>query len=322
METTARRIEIFAPVSAALDLTKLILFQPFDLGKWCVIGFAAFLASFGGGIGGNGFNFTSKLGKGDWNFRSTAHDAFGSANAMPEWLIPLIAVIALFVVVLMVVLMWLGARGQFLFADCVVRNRGAIVEPWKEYKREGNSLFLFRLAVTFLLVLLMALAASPLWLPFALHGTAPEGAALVVGIALVACVVIGVGVPLAMISYFMVPIMYRRRCGAVQAMRESASLIMAEPGPVILFFLFSFVLALAVVMLVCALTCVTCCIAALPYVGTVILLPIHVFWMSYLLLFVRQFGPEYDVWAGLAPAAPVAPPVQEAPPPTEPPALP
>ena len=33
-----RKIEIFAPFSAALDLTKLILFQPFDLGKWCVIG--------------------------------------------------------------------------------------------------------------------------------------------------------------------------------------------------------------------------------------------------------------------------------------------
>ena len=75
-------------------------------------------------------------------------------------------------------------------------------------------------------------------------------------------------------------------------------------------------------MIACLLTCVTCCLAAIPYVGTVILLPLFVFRQAYLLLFVRQFGPEYDVWAGLAPAVPVAPPVQAMPPPTQPPALP
>ena len=122
-----------------------------------------------------------------------------------------------------------------------------------------------------------------------------------VGIALVVCVIIGIGLPLAMIVYFMVPIMYRRRCRALAAARESFGLIVAEPGPVILFFLFQIVLALAIAFATCFLVCVTCCVAALPYIGTVILLPIHVFWVSYLLLFVRQFGPEYDVWSGLAP---------------------
>ena len=38
MEESPRRIEIFAPFEAALNLTKLILFQPFDLRKWCVMG--------------------------------------------------------------------------------------------------------------------------------------------------------------------------------------------------------------------------------------------------------------------------------------------
>ena len=45
--------------------------------------------------------------------------------------------------------------------------------------------------------------------------------------------------------------------------------------------------------------CVTCCITAIPYVGTVILLPVHVLFMSFLLLFVRQFGPDYDVWIAI-----------------------
>ena len=36
---------------------KRILFQPFDSKKWLVIGFAAWLANFGGGGGGADFNY-------------------------------------------------------------------------------------------------------------------------------------------------------------------------------------------------------------------------------------------------------------------------
>ena len=53
------------------------------------------------------------------------------------------------------------------------------------------------------------------------------------------------------------------------------------------------------VMISCVVTCATCCIAAIPYVGTVILLPIPVTLGAFSLLFLRQFGPDYDVWAGL-----------------------
>ena len=108
----------------------------------------------------------------------------------------------------------------------------------------------------------------------------------------------------------------------MQGLKESVGLALAEPGPAISFFLFKIVLAVAVAMIACPLTCVTCCLAAIPYVGTVILLPLFVLSAGPdKLLFFRQFGADYDVWGGLAPAVPVAPPVQEAPPPTEPPAL-
>ncbi|MEO5721369.1 MAG: hypothetical protein ABIR71_07865 [Chthoniobacterales bacterium] len=321
MEETPRRIEIFAPFEAALEVTKRILFQPFELGKWCAIGFAAFLASFGSGSSTG--HVPTNWGNKSWDFRSATRDVTGgSVEAWPSWMIPLLVGVGLAIVVLVVVLMWLGARGQFMFADCVVRNRGAIVAPWNEYKREGNSLFLFRLTVAFLSLLVVGLAAIPLWLPLVSQGRKPEGAGLVVGLILVGGVVLVVGLGLALASYFMVPIMYRRRCGAVQGFRESAGVLMSEPGPVILFFLFKIVLAVAVALVACALTCMTCCIAAIPYVGTVIMLPLFVFALNYQLLFLRQFGPEYDVWAGLAPAVPLAPPVQEVPPPTEPPTLP
>jgi len=43
MDPSEPRIEVFAPFGEAFETTKKILFQPFDLTKWFVIGFAAWL---------------------------------------------------------------------------------------------------------------------------------------------------------------------------------------------------------------------------------------------------------------------------------------
>jgi hypothetical protein len=48
------KIEIFKPFAEAFELMKRILFQPFDVKKWFVIGLAAWLANLSGG---GGFNY-------------------------------------------------------------------------------------------------------------------------------------------------------------------------------------------------------------------------------------------------------------------------
>jgi hypothetical protein len=73
-------------------------------------------------------------------------------------------------------------------------------------------------------------------------------------------------------------------------------------------------LLIAAVIVGGAATCATCCLAALPYIGTVILLPVFVCLRAYGLLFIRQFGPDYDVWAAI--------PAATSPTSTEPPPLP
>ena len=69
---------------------------------------------------------------------------------------------------LILIFSWLGARGRFIFTDCIVKNRGAIVAPWHEFRREANSFFLFTLLISFLFMLtagLLALAVFvSLWL--------------------------------------------------------------------------------------------------------------------------------------------------------------
>src|SRR5438067_7358144 len=100
---------------------------------------------------------------------------------------------------------------------------------------------------------------------------------------------------------FMAPVMYRQRCPAPDAARQVLRLIFANPAPFILFCLFGIVLILAMLVIGCVVTCVTCCIGALPYLGTVILLPVFVTLHSFSLLFLRQFGPEYDMWTSFMP---------------------
>ena len=49
MNGNGSKIEIFKPFGEAFELMKKILFRPFDLKKWFVIGFTAWLANLGSG---------------------------------------------------------------------------------------------------------------------------------------------------------------------------------------------------------------------------------------------------------------------------------
>lgn len=320
MDESSRKIEILKPFNAALDLTKLILFRPFDLGKWCVIGFAAFLAHLAGG--GFSFHYNQKMngsGTAKWDFRSFSHDVFGSNGAMPGWVMPALVAGGILVVVLAVVMLWLGSRGKFIFTDCVVRNRGAIVEPWREFRKEGNSLFAFSLSVGLGMIVLLALASIPFWLPLIFHPENARGPGFIAALVVFGIVAACVMVIWAITLMFMVPVMYRRRCSAVEGFRGALALVRAEPRAVVLYVLFVIVLWIAFAMVACVAACLTCCIVAIPYVGTVILLPAYVLFLSFLLLFLRQFGPEYDVWVNLPPPQPPPlPPGETLPPPLPP----
>src|SRR5207248_1317556 len=157
------KIEILAPLSQAIELTRRILFRPFNLEKWLVIGFAAFLAHLGGG-GRFNFNFSS-----GWQRWRTHTWSTVFPEGTPGWFWPLLYVAVPFGLALLVLFMWIGARGRFIFTDCVVRDRGAIVAPWHEYRKEGNSLFLFSLAVAIILLAVFAVALVPVLIPGMLH---------------------------------------------------------------------------------------------------------------------------------------------------------
>src|SRR5215471_18734761 len=182
MDGTEPKIEIFKPFGEAFELMKRMLFQPFDLRKWFIIGFAAWLATLGAGGGGGGnFNYPD-------NRHDEAHKLHETVGQIPQpVLIAGICILVSLVLVLIVLVAWLRARGRFILVDCIVPNRAAIVEPWKEFRAEGNSFFLFSLIVVLLLMAGIVIAGLLLIVPFIPgRGQAEPSIAFWIGISLTA----------------------------------------------------------------------------------------------------------------------------------------
>jgi hypothetical protein len=299
-------IEIFKPFSEAFELMKRILFQPFDLKKWFVIGFAAWLSNLGGG-GNYNLNYRNA----DWKDIPLIQDLRDRLHQIPHSvLIPGVIVFIVLILAIIIVLAWLRARGRFIFVDCIVKNRGAIAEPWREFRKEGNSYFLFALLVGLVIGVIVTASSLPFVLPAIRSGTRPHlhDLYLICMIALWACVLVLLIFAWMLISHFMVAVMYRRRCLARDAFRPALSLVANYPGEITLYCLFWIALAIATGIAACATILATCCVALIPYIGTVIMLPIFVCLRAFGLCFIRQFGPDYDVWASTVEAPPPIPP--------------
>jgi MFS family permease len=306
-----RKIEIFAPFGEAYERMKKILFRPFDISKWFIIGFAAFLAgNFGGGF--SGFGWPNRLN----NLHAAHQNQMTPGSHLEPWAIVAIAALVVFIFALVIVWIWLLSRGRFIFTDCIVQNRGAIAQPWREFRKEGNSYFLFTLAVAAASTLFFALFALAICVPLGLLGGASHPANtlfVVIFGALFFMIWICAAMFIGLASYFMVPVMYVQRCRALEAFREMCRLMAHNLAPFVLFCLFWIVLIMAMVIVSGVVACLTCCIAALPYIGTVILLPIFVWLHTFSFCFLRQFGPEYDVWTKIT--SPEVPPTTSTSPP-------
>lgn len=299
-------ISVVEPVSLAIERTRKVLFQPFTLEKWLGLGFCAFLANLGSGGYSSSFQTRGGGGGGGGGGGFNGEEFFRKAmETVREYFIPIVAGTVCLVVagvLFGMLLTWLSSRGQFMFLDGVARNRGAVSEPWHEFRREAQSLFWFRFwfGLAVLLIMLTVLTASAL---VALPDIQARQFGLMAIVAIVLCVSLVLVVSLVagaisiFLSHFVVPIMYVRRCSVQDAWSEFGRVMFADyKGTLVLYLLFQIVLGIAIGILAVIATCCTCCIVAIPYIGTVILLPLFVFMRAYSLYFVEQFGPEWRIF--------------------------
>jgi len=321
-------IHYINPLSRAFERMKTILFRPFDLGKWFTLGFTAFLASLmnsPGGTGGGG-NYNVERGDFEWDtFFSLPGRIMEWLSAHPFWTALIIAGIFIGIVIA-VLFIWLSSRGMFMFLDNVVRNRSLIEKPWREFKAQGDSLFLWRLA--FMIITFLVFAGTMIVAFLLAYKNYLEGGGLfsnivtILGFVLI-CLLLALVVFYVwlFLDNFIVPIMYKTGLSVNDAWRRFLDLFDEHPWHFILFGLYIIVLYIVVVICVIIFGLMTCCcgfvLLFIPYLGSVLMLPVSVTFRALSLEYLGQFGEEYRIFpvtggdAGVSADEKVKPVVQD-----------
>jgi hypothetical protein len=302
-------VSVVDPIGPAIERVKTVLFRPFDLERWLVIGFCAWLAQLGsrGGSGNGGsFGEHEPTNAGVHEQINQAKD-FMASNLY--WIIPVAVIILIVIIGLMLLVTWLSSRGRFMFLYCVAQNKAEVRNPWRLLGEHADRLFAFRIVVG-IIGFVIIVAVIGLTVGYVLAARENLAAAIIGGVfggLLFVTVVIALAVVAAFTTEFVVPIMYLRTSSPVEAWRALLGLLSVNKGRFVLYILFQIVISIviaAIVVVPACICCCLCCLYMLPYVGTVVLLPISVFRRSYSLFYLAQYGPQLNAFAPLAQAIP------------------
>ena len=306
MEETGS-ISVTEPIGEAIEWTRERLFEPFDLGEWFVFGFAWFLATLAK-FGGPSVNYSGSSGESRVSVDADTPADFVDQilGAVEVWHV-IAGLIGLAVFIgLLALLLWIGSRGTFIFLDATLRDEAAITEPWSDYQRLGNSLFVVRLLYMLvtgvltivgpgivLAVIALTAGLSAVMIPLLL-------VALLLGLPFFLALAIGY----QMLADFVAPVMLQRDMRCWPACKRFWNEVLSRyPGTFLLFYLLKGLLWFGSVFLILIGGCLTCCIGFLPYLFNVVFLPIGVFFRTYTLRMLAQFGPEWAPAGGSDPVA-------------------
>ncbi len=297
-------IRYYDPLARGFARMKQALFRPFDLRKWLVVGFTAFLAGLTDCHGGN--NGSRSGGHVDWD------DVIYFPRHAQEWLLDnphwfgliIAGLVVLFVVV--VVCTWLSARGRFMFLDNVVHDRAEVARPWHEYRTQGNSLFLFNgVAGILVLVLIVTYLVSCYTSLVEIYERAYEpiellGPGILMVLGLLLLILAGVLVDLLLID-FVVPIMYKRRIKVLAGWGVFLPLLKTNTLAFVVYALLVALISILVAIGIFLAVVFTCCLGlillVIPYVNSVVLLPISYTMRAFSVEFLEQFGPEFALYS-------------------------
>ncbi len=292
-------IQYFAPLQRAYNRMKSVLFQPFDIRNWMVLGFTAFLADLLDGH--SGFNSSHKSSQDVGAVLRAPYEALDWLRSRPEWL-ALIVIGVVLVVALILLFLWLSSRGKFMFLDNVVQRRALIGQPWCQFREPAFSLFRWRIVFALiagglaLAVLYQVWQAAyksweengDLWslIPALLHwGT------------IFLIIVLAFGYVKMLLDHFIVPLMYKHHLTAGQAWEKFLPLHGNNLGAFVLYALTMLAIIVVLVVLIIIVGLFTCCLGfillAIPYIGSVVLLPFSYCIRCFSLEFLAQFGDEF-----------------------------
>lgn len=300
-------IAYIGPLGRGWERMRTILFRPFDFMKWFVLGFTVFLAELTdlGGWGGSGGSRIRNEMQGD-SFGDVCGRCFDSVEGILAGSIAatIVTMIIISAVILWVLFLWLSSRGHFMFLDNLVHNRSRVTAPWSEFSRLGNSLFAWRIVYT----LICLLAVGPL-VAFGIISVIPFAVDSVPGIvgfaslALLGMVVLIFIIGAAYVDFFLIhivaPVMYKHRLSSTAAWKKFWPVLKEHMVEFLLYGIFMLILNIALGIAIVVFGMTTCCIGflilSIPYLGTIILLPVLVAFRGFDLEFLAQFGEDFDL---------------------------
>lgn len=300
-----------SPVEAARQAwehTRQELF-PIRVEKWLVLGLLAFLDQCGrtfrggGGPGGHGGGAGPNIPAhpGEWlSWIQRAADWLSAHAAAVA--IGAVAFVLVFAAVAAVVL-WLNARGVFMYVDAVATGRTSLGRLWSEHGPAASSYFGWSLGITlaglFAVLLGVGLAASTV-IAFASGRLAGTGGWLLAAAMLPVFVLLALALPLLGLAAlalrdFVAPLQVATGlpCGA--AARVLESLVLAQPGAFVLYLLLKLLVVIGSGIVIVVGGCLTCCIGFLPIVLQVVFQPLLHFERGISLALLWQMG--YDAAA-------------------------
>ena len=241
------RMDVGNGIQPAWENMVRVLFRPFSLRKWLSLGFISLIA-YGMSGGGGGFNVPG-------NYGGNQHPNWPGHNPWPEIMhfLPLIILGFIVLVAIGLLVSWIGSVFHFIYVDNLVRNSGAIAEPFGRFRRQGTSYFLWRLVfgLIYMALILSIVAVVVFSVLAASHGGGSAGLmvlAIVVGVLVIIPLVIVAAIIDLFVRDFVTTVMYVRGVGIMEAWSIAWPIIKQNAGQVALYILILIALAIAIGM--------------------------------------------------------------------------
>ena len=316
-------IGITAPLEKAFDRVVEYCFQPFNLTKWMVMGFVAWIISMGEGGFGGGINlFTNDLskipsklilghtGQAADEIKNFIKDTFTTEVIVTTILISIVVI--LIIITMWLLVAWLKAKFQFIFLDNIICNRAEIKKPWSEFDSQGTSLFKWNIIfgvistiiLTLLILLTLGITLKMCWSSIEAKQLLPEGknGLIIGGVFLFITIIasIALGIVSLIVNKLVVPIMYRDRLTITAAWKKCRPVFSKNRGNIALFIIIYWIVLLAVgsvagiaLIIVMFLTCFFFCLGFIPFVGgyltATIMIPVTIFYRMFSYEYMMQF---------------------------------
>lgn len=266
---------------------KEVLFCPFDWRTWLILTLGFWLAELGKGGPNIPGNLITDKDTGKVLLQQLDTIAKELEIPLELFILQIAAVLFFIFITLGILFLWIRCRSRFIVLDMLIRGARAETfgNRWTTFQLLGNSFFLTQVLLTVAMVFFgfCTAAGAVLGISALLQGKeicSNSTAVILIGSALLIFTLLAVAIAIYLLLYqdFGALLMYRSGCSGPEALRILNRKLMERPWTFLRYLTGLLLFSIFVSVLILLFACITCCIGglllALPFLSTMILLPL------------------------------------------------